>query len=115
MDRGSQKDISQIHQRWIGYCEGSRVAKEVHNPVLIAVCSAVFDYLMQRVAKHQQKEQCDGDHVLLSLDQEEGVYYRFGGAALAAMLHLRYDQLKYGVHESKRESVRVEITILKAI
>ena len=43
------------------------------------------------------------------------MYYRFGGAALAAMLHLRYDQLKSGVHESKRESVRDEITILKAI
>ena len=27
-------------------------------------------------------------------EDEEGVYYRFGGAALAAMLHLRYDQLK---------------------
>ena len=119
VDQGCrQKYLSQIHQRWIGYCEGRGVAKEVYNPVLIAVYSAVFDYLMKKVAKHQQREQCDGDHVLsqtLSLDQEEGVYYRFGGAALAAMLHLRYDQLKCGVHESKRESVKVEITILKAI
>ena len=120
VDHGGQKELSQIHQRWLGYCEGSRVAKEVYNPVLIAVYSAVFDYLMQKVAKHQKKEQSDGDHdsgqiPLLEDRYQEGVYYRFGGATLAAMLHLRYDQLKSGVHESKRESVKDEITILKAI
>ena len=118
VDQGGQKELSQprIHQRWLGYCEGSRVAKEVYNPVLIAVYSAVFDYLMQKVAKHQKKEQADGDHQTPLLeDQEEGVYYRFGGAALVAMLHLRYDQLKSGVHKSKRENVKDELTILKAI
>ena len=105
-DHGGQKELSQIHQRWLGYCEGSRVAKEVYNPVLIAVYSAVFDYLMQKVAKHQKKEQADGDHdssQIPLLEDQEGVYYRFGGATLAAMPHLRYDQLKSSVHESKRE------------
>ena len=119
VDQEGQKELSQIHQRWLGYCEGSGVAKEVYNPVLIAVYSAVFDCLMVKVAKHQKK-QADGDHDSgegPSLeDQEEGVYYRFGGAALAAMLHLRYDQLKSDVHaEYKRECVKDEITILKAI
>ena len=91
VDQEGQKELSQIHQRWLGYCEGSGVAKEVYNPVLIAV----FDCLMLKVAKHQKK-QADGDHDSgegPSLEDQEGVYYRFGGAALAAMLHLRYDQL----------------------
>ena len=107
VDQRGQKELSQSHQRWLGYCEGSGVAKKVYNPVLIAVYSAVFDYLIQKVAKHQKKEQANGDHdstQSASLeDQEEGVYYRFGGAALAAMLHLRYDQLKSDVHKSERE------------
>ena len=101
VDQGGQKELSQIHQRWLGYCEGSGVAKEVYNPVLIAVYSAVFDCLMLKVAKHKKKEQADGDHdsgESSSLEDQEGVYYRFGGAALAAMLHLRYDQLKTDVH-----------------
>ena len=63
VDQEGQKELSQIHQRWLGYCEGSRVAKEVYNPVLIAVYSAVFDCLMVKVAKHQKK-QADGDHDL---------------------------------------------------
>lgn len=109
VDQGGQKDLCQIHQRWLGYCEGSGVAKEVYNPVLISVYSAVFDYLMQKVAKHQKREQADSDHnsgQTPSLEDQEGVYYRFGGAALAAMLHLRYDQLKSGIHESERECQR---------
>ena len=115
IDQGCQKELTLIHQRWLGYCEGIGVPKEVYNPVMIAVCSAVSDYLMQRVAKQQKP---DGDNC--GLDQtpileEEGVYYRFGGAALATMLHLRYNQLKSGIQESKRESVKFEITILKAI
>ena len=56
VDQGGQKELSQIHSRWLGYCEGSGVAKEVYNPVLIAVYSAVFDCLMLKVAKHQKKE-----------------------------------------------------------
>ena len=43
----------------LGYCEGSGATKEVYNPVLIAVYSAVFDCLMQRVGKHQNEEQAD--------------------------------------------------------
>ena len=39
--QGSQKELSQIYQRWLGYCEGSGATKEVYNPVLIAVYSAV--------------------------------------------------------------------------
>ena len=115
VDEGCQKEISLIHQRWLGYCEGSGVPKEVYNPVMVAVYSAVFDYLMQRVVKQQKREQPDdsGQGTPI-LEEEEGVYYRFGGAALATMLHLRYNQLK-SVHESKGESVKFEITVLKAI
>ena len=56
VDQGSHKDLSQMHQRWLGYCEGSGVAKEVYNPVLVAMYSAVFDYLMQKVAQHQKRD-----------------------------------------------------------
>ena len=110
VDGGVNKELSQIHQRWLGYCEGSGVAKVVHNPVVIAIYSAVFDYLMQRVAKQQTSEQAECDLLLnkqaedacgSNVQEEDGVYYRFGGATLAAMLHQRYKQLKF-VPESKR-------------
>ena len=32
VDEGGQKDI---HQIWVGFCEGSVVTKDVYNPVLI--------------------------------------------------------------------------------
>ena len=43
---------------------------------------------------------------MVRISEEDGVYYRLGGAALAAMLYLRYDQLMYII---KKESVKVQI------
>ena len=62
VDQGGQKELTQVHQRWLGYCEGSGVSKEVYNLVMIGVYSAVFDYLMQLVAKHQKDQQADSGH-----------------------------------------------------
>ena len=36
-------------------------------------------------------------------EQDIGVYYRFGSAALSIMLHLRYDKLTPDLPESDRE------------
>ena len=67
VDQECQKELSLIHQRWLGYCEGSGVPKEVYNPVMIAICSAVFDYLMQRVANQQKGEQVDTGQYIIDL------------------------------------------------
>ena len=138
--------LSQIHQRWLGYCEGVGAMKKTYNPVMIALYSSVFDYLMKKVAQHKKAEQTpaavsneDGQQVPAAVgnddinddqsglalnqlpvqpidDEEVGVYYRFGGAALASMLHRRYDQLKLiSVSDVKKESVKSEIAILKAV
>ena len=45
-------------------------------------------------------------------DEEVGVYYWFGGAALSSMLHLRYNQLKADLQETssvrKREKTEIK-------
>ena len=109
-----EKELSLIHQRWLGFCEGSGDSKEVRDPVMIAIYSAVFEYLMQKVTDHRKKHQPEDDGATQALVLEEGVYYRFGGAALASMLKLRYSQLK-SVNESRIDSLKLEITVLKAI
>ena len=44
----------------------------------------------------------------------DDVYYRFGGAILSEMLHLRYKSIKT-CQESRRDVISLEITILQAI
>ena len=100
----SQVELCQLHSQWLKYCLDSGVNREV----------SVFDYLMLWTVKHQQK--CDQKDQTVE-DEEVGVYYWFGGAALSSMLHLRYNQLKADLQESSsvRKRVKTEITILKAI
>ena len=103
------------------YCKDVGVPKEAYNPMMISVCAAVFDCLMERLLQHQKSQLTSNDSGAASsqsqehVDEEEGVYYRFGGAALCSMLHLRYDKLKPEMTEKHDDIIRTEITILKSI
>ena len=97
--------------------EGTGAIKDVYNPVMIAMYSVLFDYLMEKVVEHQKMEQAgtvdDSDGRSQPIE-EEGVYYRFGGSALYSMLHLRYNHLK-SADVAKQEKIKNEIAILKAM
>lgn len=107
------KEMSQIHQRWLGFCEGSGFAKKVYDPVMISICAAVYDYLMQQVL--EQQKGCSSEPIPMHIEQDtDDVYFRFGGATLASMLHLRYDSIR-SAPNSKKDSITAEIQVLKNI
>ena len=112
VDEASMKELSQIHQRWLGFCEGSRITKDGYNPVMISICAVVYDYLMQQILE-EQKAKPNETSMCIQQDSDD-VYFRFGGAALASMLHLRYDDLKRAP-KSKKDSIIAEIKVLKSI
>ena len=115
MSVSSSMEVNQLHPKWMQYCLDSKVDIAVSNPVMVTLCSALFDYLMLKIAKHR-KAGCDYQDKTVPSDEEVDVYYRFGGAALCSMLQSRYDQLKTeDMPQLKRERVHTEITILKAI
>ena len=113
-DQCLQKELLEIHQQWLSYCAKCEADRAVSNPIMVAVCSAVFDYLMSKINQHQKEKAKTSDPILLP-EQEKGVYYRFGGAALSSMLHQRYNKLKPDMPESDRAVLKEEISILKAI
>ncbi len=45
---------------------------------------------------------------------KDDVYFRFGGAVLSSMLHVRYKSIRT-CHESRRDQISQEITILQSI
>ena len=68
---------------------------------------------MEKIVNHQKLKKSDVGLSCsqLSVDKEEGVYYRFGSAALCSMLHLRYNRLKGNA--DKQDCIRHELkTIL---
>ena len=82
----------------------------ISNPLMIKLSSTVYNSLIEHVASKNK----EGDtSTAMSLDGDD-VYYRFGGAALCEMLHLRYKQIKTAPLDCK-DQISQEITILQAI
>ena len=74
-------------------------------------CSSVLDELLRQchtVIQSFKKFSGKGDAV----EDSEDVYYHFAGAAIACMLHTRYDKLK---QNAANEQLSQETTILERL
>lgn len=110
-----ESDTCCIHESWKSYRDQSGVAVSVWNPVIVSVCACVYDFMMKVLSEklhmeHPQSSACTSTSIP---DEPEEVYYRFCGAALASMLHTRYEKVKSA--PGKYNSIYTEINILKAI
>ena len=83
------------------------------NTVLISVQSAVYNHLTNVVAIEMPSEQEIAISHELSPEADD-TFYRFGGAAIASMLHKCYRHM-HSCPYGKRGSVVDEITVIKAI
>ncbi len=80
---------------------------------MISLCAAAYDYLMEQMFADQNERQQAGTDSAETTQDTDDVYYRFGGGAIARMLHLRYDSLKGMSDPVKKATVRVEIDLLR--
>jgi len=101
---------------WLNFCEASSVLVPVSNPVMMLVSSAIYEFLLEHSTNFQnalQATNVSGSSLTAEPDTDD-VYYRFGGAAICDMLHLRYKQLK-SCSDEKRDILSQETTLLQAI
>ena len=113
VDPKKNVDFAQL-QRWIGYCEGKSVNKQVRNAVMISVCSTVYKYFLKRVSKVQESTLKPSSSTRVISQDSDSVYYRFCGAAVTAMLHARYKKRR-SCKQDQKETLRKEINVLKCI
>lgn len=80
---------------------------------MMAFSSALYYSLLEHVSSFQAS-QSEGatSSTVVSTDEEDGVYYRFGGGALCEMLHRRYKQI---CCSSNKNLMSIEISMLQAI
>ena len=105
-------------KKWIEFKNVYNMYSSFHlNCVMITVQSAMFKQLGKHVAQEISatinKNVCPTTSTVLT-EEPDDVYYRFGGAAIAEMLHNRYRS----IHTSpylKRSTIASEITILKGM
>ena len=105
-----------VRSKWLMFCETSGVPVPESNPVMMLVSSTIYDFLLEYSKNFQNKiHQAEVPSIISTVEPDtDDVYYRFGGAAICDMLHLRYKQLK-SCPDTKRDKLSQEISLLQAI
>ena len=115
VDRMCMKEVLALHQQWLR-C-GSGHPATVYNPVMISLYSATYDYLMHQLFSEQKEQQASnnsGEPSHIKQDTDD-VYYRFGGAAIATMLHLRQEKVKNTSDPAKQSTIKAEMDLLNGL
>ena len=70
------------------------VPKDVRNPVMIAIMSAIYWCMLQKTCACTIAKDSDTDSHYSTEREDDEVYLRFGGGALADMFRTRYKEMK---------------------
>ena len=97
---------------WLEFTKTNGVPIPHCNKVMIIVSSMVYDFLLDHVARFQQKF-VQPETVTTETD-EDGVYYRFGGATLCSMSHALYKEIKC-CSDDRKDAFSQKITTLQAV
>ena len=105
--------LTKLRQKWLDFCKEHCTSVIASKPVMMAFSSALYNPLLEHVSSFQASQsECIATSTVVPTDEEDGVYYRFGGAALCEMLHHRHKQI---CCSSNKNLMSIEISILQAI
>ena len=103
--------ISEARSLWLSFCEENGTPVPESNPVMMTISSAIYHFLLDYVSNFQSTSV---ETVSPIVQEGDDVYYRFGGAAISDMLHLRYKEIK-SCRDDRRDLLSQEISILHSI
>ena len=108
----AEHPVNTLRSTWLEFCKANGMPVPHCNKVMITVSSTVYHFLLEHVTRFQ-KQLVESGSVTIGTD-EDGVYYRFGGAALCSMLHALYKEIKQ-CSDDQRNVLSQKITVLQAI
>ena len=85
------------------------IVRDVANPVMISISSAVYKYMLQKVRALSVGEYESQSSVTIS--ESDNVYLRFGGGHLASMYKSRYSAMKSKGSSAKKDPVSHELQV----
>ena len=106
--------IQAARSKWLSFCETSNVPVPDSNPVIILVSSSIYEFLLEYSKNFQNAVQAEDCSKSTTKPDTDDVYYRFGGAAICDMLHLRYKQLT-SCSDDICDKLSQEVSILQTI
>ena len=105
--------LANLRQVWLEFCREQSISVPEQNSVMTTLSPAVYNSLLEHMASFQESQSGSADvsHSAIS-EEEDGVYYRFGGGTLCEMLQCRYKQIRSA---SNKNLMSLEISLLQAI
>ena len=79
----AEHPVNTLRSTWLEFCKANGMPVPHCNKVMITVSSTVYHFLLEHVTRFQ-KQLVESGSVTIGTD-EDGVYYRFGGAALCSV------------------------------
>ena len=102
----------EVRQLWLSFCE-TYLDLTLCNKAMILLSSCVYNVLLDHIHSQTMKS-LDINSTVTQYNDGEDVYFRFGGAAISDMLHLRYRNIKT-CSATRKEVISLEIEILHAM
>lgn len=96
----------------------SSVCRETRNAVMIAIISAVYEHLLSLIFElqcnsSQSRESSECPSSSACSEEQDDVYFRFGGGALADMFQTRYKQMKSSKSQTVKAKICEELSVLQ--
>ena len=117
LDESVHASLVAARNVWLEFCKKHNSPVPETNPVMMAISSTAYSYLLNQVSIYQANlvEQTSlGAAEVTSVGDGDDVYYRFGGAAICAMLKHRYKELKSCLR-TDRNALSIQICMLQAM
>ncbi|XP_065907081.1 uncharacterized protein [Dysidea avara] len=118
LDESTCATLVAARKTWLEFCKNCNFPVPGSNPVIMAISSRAYSYLLDQVSIYQASltDQTHSDTAESLPVGEDGddVYYRFGGAAICAMLKIRYKEMKNCLR-TDRNGISIQICMLQAM
>jgi len=92
LNEATESSLVSLRNRWLDLCEANDVTAE-GNPAMISASSAIYALLLERARNYQTSLISDPESSV-EIEDDNVVYFKFGGATLCDMFHLHYKQIK---------------------
>ena len=115
LNEANHATLVAARKTWLEFCKKLNLSVPLSNPIMIAMSSRVYSYLLNQVSIYQDSltDQTPVETTLVCEDGDD-VYYRFGGATICSMLKLRYSELKT-CSRTDRNAISIQVCMLKAM
>jgi len=100
-----------VRSKWKKVCVVNFLRRQSAKKFLIMFCDCVYEELLRQCHRIIESDSQVPD---ITTVESEGVYFRFGGAAMCSMLHSRYTKIRRCSLNQKKK-VSQEITILQQL